>query len=256
MISLGIDLGSRTSKIVAYDVEANSLKGSYITHTGINAKETARYIYEKIIELNDIAESEIKSIYSTGYGRKIVPFADKKISEITCHAHGVLHFFPEAKTIIDIGGQDSKIIIIENGRVVDFVMNDKCAAGTGRFLEVAANILELSVDELAEHHFKSEKEIKISNVCVVFAESEMIGKIAEGETSHDIIAAVHNSIAKRIRAMSARMAINHPIIFTGGVAMNDGMRTALSDAFSHTILSPKTPTITGALGAAILAAKN
>ena len=256
MITIGIDLGSRTSKIIAYDIDKKEILGEFITHTGVNPKETSQYIYEKILEDLQIDQSQIKAIFSTGYGRNIVPFAQKKISEITCHAHGVLHFFPEAKTIIDIGGQDSKIIILNNKRVIDFGMNDKCAAGTGRFLEVAANILELTVSELAGHHFKSTKEINISSVCVVFAESEMIGKIAEGESSHDIIASVHRSISKRIRGMAARMTVNSPIIFTGGVAKNSGMRDSLEKEFNAKIQSPPNPTITGALGAAILAAQS
>ena len=250
--TVGIDSGSRTTKIVV--LNKRNLIFSDITDTGVNPKKTAEKLYHNALLECSLSESEISAIYSTGYGRNIVLFADKKVSEITCHARGVNFLFPEARTVIDIGGQDSKVILLdENGKVSDFVMNDKCAAGTGRFLEVVAHIFEITVDDLGDHSLNSKKEIDINNTCVVFAESEIIGLISLGNRTEDIIMAVHRSIAKRTKNLLSQLAWRKPLVFTGGVAKNCGMKKALSVVLNSEIITPDYSSMTGALGAALFA---
>ena len=252
IITIGIDLGSRTSKLAV--IEDGKHIFSLHKTTGVNPKITATDLLNKTKERLNITDKDITKIYSTGYGRNIVPFSNKKISEISCHAKGVNFIFPQANSIIDIGGQDSKGILINNkGRVLDFVMNDKCAAGTGRFLEVTANILEVTVDDLGTLALTSDKDVKVNSTCVVFAESEIIGLISQGIEANDIIRSVHLSIAKRTKNLIARLHWQKPLIFTGGVAKNIGMKYALEEMIGHEILVPEDPFITGALGAAFFA---
>lgn len=251
---VGIDSGSRMTKIIV-------LKNNKIVHwdvcdTGVNPKISAKKLLDVAAMRLETDSDEFK-IFSTGYGRNIIPFSEKKIAEISCHAKGVNYLFPQARTVIDIGGQDSKIILVNpNGKVTDFVMNDKCAAGTGRFLEVAANILEKTVDELGEISLTSRKQTKMNSTCVVFAESEIIGLISEGNTIEDIIMSVHLSIARRTKSLFSQLHHQNPIVFTGGVAKNIGMQKALSDVLQSEILIPKEPLITGALGAAVFASES
>lgn len=250
--SIGIDLGSRTAKIVV--LNSNEIIHSNVTDTGVNPKVTSEKIFEQTLKDSNLKKTDIGKIYSTGYGRNIVPFADKVISEISCHARGVNFLFPQARTIIDIGGQDSKVILIgNNGKVSDFTMNDRCAAGTGKFLEVVANTLETTVDELGELSARSKEEFDINSTCVVFAESEIIGMIAQGKTPADITRAVHHSIARRTKNLVSQLHWQEPVVFTGGVAMNSGMQTALADILKTDMIIPENSFITGALGAALFA---
>ncbi|MCF7792681.1 MAG: acyl-CoA dehydratase activase [Candidatus Cloacimonetes bacterium] len=250
--NIGIDLGSRMAKIVV--LEDQEIFYLNVADTGVNPKETAKKLLNEVLQKKNLALSDISSIYSTGYGRNIVPFSDIRISEISCHAKGVNYFFPYAKTVIDIGGQDSKIILLEkNGKVVDFAMNDKCAAGTGRFLEVTANILEITVDDLGKTADQSKEDIDINSTCVVFAESEIIGLIAAGNKPADIVNSVHRSIAKRIKNLMSQMNWQKPVVFTGGVAQNLGMRRSIAQVLNVEIESPENSLITGALGAALYA---
>lgn len=250
--NIGIDLGSRMAKIVL--LENGNLIYSQVTDTGVFPQNTATKLLEDTLKTNNLQKENVNKIYSTGYGRNIVPFSSKRISEISCHAKGVSYFFPQAKTVIDIGGQDSKIILLgAKGKVLDFVMNDKCAAGTGRFLEVAANILEISVQEMGPTALKSKEIIDINSTCVVFAESEIIGLIAAGIDPADIVNSVHRSIAKRIKNLMAQLAWQKPVVFTGGVAQNSGMRKSISDTLDMQVESPNNSLITGALGAALYA---
>ncbi|MDO9578803.1 MAG: acyl-CoA dehydratase activase [Candidatus Cloacimonadales bacterium] len=253
-INIGIDLGSRLSKLVV--LQNNDILYQEVTDTGVNPQKTASRLLENALEKTKLERSKIDKIFSTGYGRNIVPFADNRISEISCHAKGVNFFFPKAKTVIDIGGQDSKAILLaEKGKVIDFVMNDKCAAGTGRFLEVVANILEITVDDLQEISLQSKEDIDINSTCVVFAESEIIGLIAAGKEPADIVKAIHRSIARRIKNLIAQMAWQTPVIFTGGVATNKGMQKAIAETLGEEISVPQNSFITGALGAALLASE-
>jgi (R)-2-hydroxyacyl-CoA dehydratese activating ATPase len=253
-INIGIDLGSRMSKIVA--LQNNQIIYDEVTDTGVNPQKTATRLLENVLQSTEINRSGINKIFSTGYGRNIVPFADKRISEISCHAKGVSYYYPKARTVIDIGGQDSKAILLGiNGKVIDFVMNDKCAAGTGRFLEVVANILEITVNDLQRISEESKEDIDINSTCVVFAESEIIGLIAAGKAPADIVKAIHRSIAKRIKNLIASMSLQKPVVFTGGVAQNMGMQKAIAKTLREDLLVPENSFITGALGAALLAAE-
>ncbi len=250
--SVGIDLGSRTSKIVL--LFKKEIIYFDVTDTGVNPKVTSKKIYEQALKDSNLKKTNVGKIYSTGYGRNIVPFADKVISEISCHARGVNFLFPNARTIIDIGGQDSKVILIgKNGKVSDFAMNDRCAAGTGKFLEVVATTLETTVDELGELSARYKEEFDINSTCVVFAESEIIGMIAQGKTPADITRAVHHSIARRTKNMVSQLHWQKPVVFTGGVAMNMGMQMELSSVLNTELLIPENSLITGALGAALFA---
>ena len=252
-LNIGIDLGSRMAKIVL--LQNNDILYNEIRDTGVNPQKSANCLMENALTNCNLDRSQINRIFSTGYGRNIVPFADKRISEITCHAKGVHYFFPSTRTVIDIGGQDSKVILLsEKGKVVDFIMNDKCAAGTGRFLEVAANILEITVDHLHDVSEQCKEDIDINSTCVVFAESEIIGLIAAGKDPADIVKAIHRSIAKRTKNLMAQLHWQSPVVFTGGVAKNIGMQKAISGILGETLSVPENSFITGALGAAILAA--
>ncbi|MCF7858054.1 MAG: acyl-CoA dehydratase activase [Candidatus Cloacimonetes bacterium] len=248
----GIDLGSRMSKIII--LENDQIIYSKVISTAVNPKVTSQILYDSALSELSLSTSDIIAIYSTGYGRNIVPFAHKKISEISCHAKGANYFYPEARTVIDIGGQDSKIILVnEKGHVTDFVMNDRCAAGTGKFLEVTATTLETTIDHLGQLSLQSTEKLEINSTCVVFAESEIIGLIAEGKSQADIISSVHYSIARRTKNLISQLTWHSPIVFTGGVAKNIGMRKSISEIMNSKVLVPENSFITGALGAAILA---
>ncbi len=252
MIIVGIDLGSRMSKIVI--LKDNDIIYSNVRDTGVNPRKRSEELLDQALQETSISKSEINSIYSTGYGRNIVPFSDKRISEISCHAKGANYFFPQVKTIIDIGGQDSKIILVDSrGHVTDFVMNDRCAAGTGKFLEVTATTLETTIDKLGEISRMSTNQVNINSTCVVFAESEIIGLITEGLQKPDIINAVHYSIARRTKNLISQLHWQKPIVFTGGVAKNIGMQKAISDLMKTKVDVPENSFITGALGAALFA---
>lgn len=253
MLTVGIDIGSITTKIAMMD-------GGKILHTdvalsGYDMDKAWRDIYAKMLQSTGKKEADVKYIISTGYGRNIVDAAQKKITEITCHAAGAKYFYPKVKAVIDIGGQDSKFIKIDDsGNVADFVMNDKCAAGTGRFLEVMARALHVEIKDFAAMSKKATKAAVISNMCTVFAESEVISLIAKGESRENIIAGIHESIASRMMSMMNRSGVVKPIVMTGGVSKNMGMRDALERKVGTKIDVPEQAQICGAIGAAILGA--
>jgi len=252
MIYAGIDAGSRTVKVVLVD-ENCKIISSGITDQGIKQAEIASELLEKTLEQVKAKRQDVARVVATGYGRDALDFVDTTITEITCHARGVYHLMSEAGTIIDIGGQDSKLIRLEqNGKVRDFVMNDRCAAGTGRFLEVLARELEINLQDLGQYAGKAEKPAAISSMCVVFAETEIIGLLASGESRENIVAGVQHSIATRISSMAGRN-LDQPVILTGGVALIPGMPRAIEKAVGHPVIVSRTPQFTGALGAAILA---
>ncbi len=251
MLTIGLDIGSTTSKIVLFDHVANKIVDWNYTATGVNPKKTAEKLYSDILVKNSL--NKVDYLVSTGYGRKLVDFRDKISSEIICHAKGLAFLNPEVRTVIDIGGQDSKVIVLDdNQKVVDFVMNDKCAAGTGRFLEVLATILETSVEELSDLAFQAQEEVDINSTCVVFAESEIIGMIAKGYSRNTIIKAVHKSIARRIVNQVHSLNWNKPLAFTGGVSFNKSMKSILEEMLDAPIYTYQTPIITGALGASLI----
>lgn len=251
MITAGIDIGSLTAKCAL--MKDGELIAYKVIKVSPDLEETARRVFQETLKAAGVKEEEVEKIIATGYGRNKVGFADKKVTEISCHAKGALYFIPTARTVVDIGGQDSKVIAIENGKVAEFVMNDKCAAGTGRFLEVMAAALNLKVEELGEVAEKAKRATKISSTCTVFAESEVISHLASGEKVEDIVAGIHEAIASRIAAMARRVKIEPDIVLTGGVAKNRAMKKALEKEFGMEIKTPPEPQIVGAVGAALFA---
>jgi len=245
----GIDIGSTMTKVVI--LYNSDVIYSYAGITGAGHRQLANRIMEKALSSTGVSLDKFSFIVATGYGRINVPFADKQITEISCHGRGVAHLFPEARSIIDIGGQDSKVIKIAKGRVVDFVMNDKCAAGTGRFLEVIAEVLSLEIDEMGDISLSSQNPAQISNICTVFAEQEVVSSLSKGIPVNDLVAGVHKSMATRIHRMSTKLKVEKDLVVTGGGAKNKGMIKMLSDRFGYPVLVPAEPLLTGALGAAL-----
>jgi (R)-2-hydroxyacyl-CoA dehydratese activating ATPase len=209
-------------------------------------------VMEEALAQAHLGFDDLAYVVATGYGRINVPFADKQVTEITCHAKGLHSLLPTAKTIVDIGGQDSKGIKIHDGKVVSFVMNDKCAAGTGRFLEVIADALGVSLGRLGELSLSASVPAAISNTCTVFAEAEVISQLANGESVPNLIAGVHDAIATRVFAMVNKLRIEQDVAITGGGAKNIGLVRALEKRFGCVVLVPEEPLITGALGAALI----
>jgi predicted CoA-substrate-specific enzyme activase len=253
MICAGIDAGSRSIKAVLFDTGRMQTIASGLADQGVEQERLAAELLKKLLKDAGLDRPQISGIVATGYGRNAVRFADTTITEITCHARGVHQLAPDARTIIEIGGQDSKVISLEDGgRVRDFAMNDRCAAGTGRFLEMVAARLDMNWEKLAEVAGQSKKPALISNMCVVFAETEIIGLLADGKPLPDVVAGVQNSIAMRVSALAGRF-ISPPVYFTGGVALQSGMARALEEVLACPVRVAPQPQFTGALGAAILA---
>ena len=255
MVFAGVDAGSRTIKVALINDEDMRVVASGIYDQGVRQSAIAQDLFHKVLFESGVEIKDIGHIVATGYGRNALGWADTIVTEITCQAYGVNEQNPDVRTIIDIGGQDSKLIRLDQtGIVHDFEMNDRCAAGTGRFLEIVAERLEMKLEDLGECAEKAKKPAAISSMCVVFAEAEIVGLLASGESPENIAAGVQNSIARRIGAMAgARM--KSPVVFTGGVALISGMKHALSKALDHSVLVAENPQMTGAFGAAIIAAK-
>ncbi len=250
----GVDIGSLTAKAVM--LEDGEIIGKSLVMTGHNSRLAGRRALDLALKEAGFPEDAIQNIVATGYGRLSIDFPAEQVTEITCHARGAHKIVPDAHTVIDLGGQDSKAIALDDsGRVVDFVMNDKCAAGTGRFLEVMAHALEIGIENLGEASLQSEEPAPISSVCTVFAESEVISRIAEGVSKVDIAAGIHQAIASRIYAMAARIPLKERFVMTGGVAKNIGVVKALESKFKTSFVVPPEPQHVGALGAAIIAAE-
>ncbi|MEW6374307.1 MAG: acyl-CoA dehydratase activase [Thermodesulfobacteriota bacterium] len=245
----GIDVGSTMTKAVILN---EGIIASIIGPTGPEQRRLANKVMEEALKKVALPFQAITYIVSTGYGRINVPFADKQFTEITCQAKGIANLFPKTKTIIDIGGQDCKGIKIDAGKIVDFVMNDKCAAGSGRFIEVIADTLGVPLDKVGDLSLQSKNPAKISNICTVWAQQEVAASLAEGVPLPDLLAGVHQSLADRIGRMVNRLTVEEAVIVTGGGGKNKGLLKALSEQLGHEILVPEEPLITGALGAALL----
>lgn len=253
MLTAGIDIGSITAKAAL--LQDGKIIGTKITFTGYNAEAAGIKVYEETLAEAGLDKSAVAKIVSTGYGRNSVKFADRTFTEILAHAAGAHFVNNKVRTIIDIGGQDSKAISLdETGKVKNFVMNDKCAAGTGRFLEVMARALEVNLDEFGAMSLRARQPAKISSLCTVFAESEVISLIARGEQRPQIIAGIHESIAARVSSMLARVGVAEPVMITGGVARNEGVVHALEKKLGVKIEVSPYAQANGAIGAAVLAA--
>jgi len=245
-----VDIGARSVEVLLHD--GAEIVDVIIGDSLRDPRGNAEALFEKILGMNGLDRRSLESVTATGYGRNYFQHATRTFSEIICHARGVAHLFPEAATIIDIGGQDSKIIRLENGKPVDFSMNDRCAAGTGRFIEMAGDILGITLEDMDAATRDGEDDVEISTMCAVFAESEIIGLLQGGTPRDRILRGVFRSVAARTLGMAGGAGVKAPLVFTGGVARNPGVVRAVAGETGMRIIVPPEPRITGALGAALL----
>ncbi len=255
MLAIGLDIGSTTTKAAVLD--SGSVLGCAVAATGANCRRTVEAVLGEALAAAERAADEIGYTLATGYGRRLVE-ADATVSEITANAAGARHLTrtgPPIRTVIDIGGQDSKVIAVDaEGIVQNFAMNDKCAAGTGRFLEVMSRILEVDLDQLGPLSLQSAERVSISSVCTVFAETEVVSLLAQARRAPDIIAGVHRSIARRVGDLARSVGVAEPVFFDGGPALNVGLQRALEEELGVRLVVPESPQVATAVGAATLAA--
>jgi len=254
MMTCGIDMGARATKAVM--VADGRAMAEAIHDTGSDPVAAAQNVFATALDRAHLKESDLAAIVATGYGRGSLPFASTTVTEITCQARGVRHVVPEARGILDVGGQDTKAIALdEEGRIRDFLLNDRCAAGTGRFLEVMAGALGLDPDEAGRLALTADRPVTIASTCTVFAESEIVSLRARGHRREAILAGVHAAVAARLKGMAGRIVMESPIVFTGGVAKYpatvEAVRAALREA-GFDVIVPPSPQTTGALGAALM----
>jgi predicted CoA-substrate-specific enzyme activase len=249
MISVGIDSGSATTKAVL--VDNGQIVAGVVLPTAFDFLSAAENVYNKVLVDAEVDKKDVSGVYATGYGRNSIKFANKAVSEITAHTMGVHHLYPEVNGVIDIGGQDSKVISVSNGKVTDFLMNDKCAAGTGKFLEYTARALEVPIDEFGPLALTSKTPAGITSMCTVFAESEAISLRARGFKKEDIAAGLIESVARRVAVMVRQVGLKQNVAFVGGVAKNTGIKVALEKELNISLFVPPDPQVTGALGAAL-----
>lgn len=253
IFTMGIDVGSTASKCVIME-DGKKIIGKSVISVGTGTSGPVRAIAQALEQTQFKDMKELDCIIGTGYGRNSLEGIDAQMSELSCHAKGANFLFPRVRTIIDIGGQDSKALkISENGMLENFVMNDKCAAGTGRFLDVIVKVLEITLEDLEVLDAKSTKDITISSTCTVFAESEVISQLAKGTKIEDIIKGIHTAIASRVGSLAKRVGVQDDVIMTGGVALNKGMVRALEKNLGYKIHTSKYCQLNGAIGAALFA---
>jgi predicted CoA-substrate-specific enzyme activase len=248
----GIDLGSTMTKVLLIDEEGQVIARRHGA-TGAEHRRLANRVMARALEEACLSLEQLDYIVATGYGRVNVPFADCQVTELSCHAKGVGHLFPKARTVIDIGGQDAKALKIKDGRLIDFAMNDRCAAGTGRFLEVTATTLGIKLEEMGKLSLEAAASVAIGNTCTIFAQQEIVGLITAGKPLPQILAGLHEAIARRVVEMSRGLKIEADVVLTGGVAQNEGVVKAISHSLGTKVLVPEEPLYSGALGAALLA---
>lgn len=253
--TMGIDIGSTASKSVILK-DGKEIISKAVVDVGAGTSGPKRVI-EEVTKAAGLSRGDISYILATGYGRNsLLEWADNQMSELSCHAKGANYLFPNVRTVIDIGGQDAKVLKVgPNGVLINFVMNDKCAAGTGRFLDVMAKILEVNIGELEGLGEKSTEDVSISSTCTVFAESEVISQLSRGVHKNDIIKGIHRSVAGRVGGLAKRIGIEDDLVMTGGVALNGGVVEALEETLNHKIKRSPLTQYTGAIGAALFAYK-
>lgn len=250
--TLGIDVGSTASKCVILK-DGSEIVAKSLIDVGAGTSGPQRAI-DMVLENAGMSKEDMAYTLATGYGRNsLMEIADKQMSELSCHAQGAFFLFPKVHTVIDIGGQDVKVLHIENGMMTNFQMNDKCAAGTGRFLDVMARVLEVKVEDLGTLSAKSQKTVGISSTCTVFAESEVISQLAKGTDKCDIINGIHRSVAGRVSGLAHRIGVVPEVVMTGGVAQNSGVVGALQNELGCPIRTSPLTQYNGALGAALFA---
>ncbi len=249
----GVDVGSTQTKAVIVD-EAKAIVGRSLIDTGANVIRAAENAFQQALKSADLREEEVEYVIGTGYGRYKVTFGNTQVTEISCHGRGAVHMFPETCTVLDMGGQDTKAIRVSAaGEIVDFCMNDKCAAGTGRFLGAASSALDIPLEELGPMALRGERQVKISTTCTVFAESEVLSWLGKGKKIEDILLGVHQSIAMRATGLLRRVGIEEQVTFTGGVARNQAMIEALNKRLGLEVNVSEESHFMGALGAALFA---
>jgi predicted CoA-substrate-specific enzyme activase len=249
----GVDVGSTQTKAVVID-ESKRIVGRALIDTGANVIIAAEQAFAEALKSGNVDEKEVEYVVGTGYGRYRVTFGNTQVTEISCHARGAVHMFPGTRTVIDMGGQDTKAIRLKaSGEIIDFCMNDKCAAGTGRFLGAAASALNIPLDQLGQTALRAERPVRISTTCTVFAESEVLSWLGRGKKIEDILQGVHQSIAARSIGLLRRVGVEEQISFTGGVARNIGMIEALQKGLGAKLNVSEDSHFMGALGAAIFA---
>lgn len=255
MLVAGIDVGAATAKTVI--LEDDKITGYAIKPVGHDIKLVANEISKEALQRAGLSIfiEDLDYIVSTGYARESIEFANKTVSEIICHAKGAYFMIPSTRFIIDMGGQDSKAIELDQeGNIINFIMNDKCAAGTGRFLEVMAHILQVkSMDDMGPLALQSKEPCPVSSTCTVFAETEVVVLRAGGKHRNDLIAGVHKAVASRVASMAKNLTCKSDAVFTGGVARNTGVKKYLEEEFKREFLVPDEPQMIGALGAALIA---
>lgn len=251
IFTLGIDIGSTTSKAVVLKNGSIVISKDLIPFgTGTEGPEK---VYQSVLNKAKISENVLSNVIVTGYGRFTFKHAKQQISEVSCHAAGMHFLMPSVRTVIDIGGQDAKALSVnKDGKLIDFVMNDKCAAGTGRFLEVMSRVLNIPIDKLGEISSRAHRPVTISSICTVFAESEVISQLASGANIEDVVAGVHRSIAKKTASLALRIQLKDNIAVSGGVALNPGIIQELSVALNRPVYTVKDAQLAGAYGAAVL----
>lgn len=249
----GVDVGSTQTKAVVID-EARRIVGQALIDTAANVTAAAEKSYSRALAAADLEERDVEYVIGTGYGRYRVNFGNRQVTEISCHGRGAVHMFPATRTVLDMGGQDSKAIRVgSDGSIIDFCMNDKCAAGTGRFLGAASAALLVPLDELGPTALRAQKPVRISTTCTVFAESEVLSWLGKGKKVEDILWGVHQSIAARSIGLLRRVSIENEITFSGGVARNTGMIRALEEGLSRSLNVSDNSHFMGAFGAALFA---
>lgn len=252
MLTMGVDIGSASSKVVILK-DGKEIIAAQVVTVGTGTSGPTK-VLQQALTVSGVERSDISKAIVTGYGRMTYLDADEQISEITCHAKGVHYLVPAARTIIDIGGQDAKAIKLDGqGFVSNFVMNEKCAAGTGRFLEVMSRVLEVEVSKIDELGQQAETVVPISSTCTVFAESEVISQLAAGSKRPDVAAGIHQSVARRVAGLVGRVGITPSVVITGGVALNGGVVKAMEKELKVPIVVSPRSQLTGALGAALIA---
>ncbi|MDY6835618.1 MAG: acyl-CoA dehydratase activase [Chloroflexota bacterium] len=256
MFVAGIDIGSLWAKVVILENERDEIKIHVqgVKPTSMRAQESAEVVLEEALKNGSLSRADIEKTVATGYGRITVPWATKTITEITCHAKGINWLLPSVRTLIDIGGQDTKTISVDDdGNVRNFLMNDKCAAGTGRFIEVMAGAVGIDLEEIGQLALQAAEKVHISSLCTVFAESEAVSLVSQGVPVSDIIAGIFESISDRVCNMLSRMRCEEEYALSGGTALNIGIVKALKDKIGCKLLIPDEPRTVGALGAALIA---
>lgn len=252
MLTMGVDIGSTSSKAVVLR-DGKELIAERVVPIGTGPVGPAM-VYRETLALAGIQRSDIARLVVTGYGRLTFEGADQQISELSCHAKGMHFLNPETRTLIDIGGQDVKAMRLgSSGRLENFVMNDKCAAGTGRFLEVMAKVLNVSVQELGALSAQARETVTISNTCTVFAESEVISQLAGNAAPADIAAGIHRSVAKRVASLASRVGVEPMVAMSGGVALNTGIVRAMEEELKQPVFVSPRCQLAGAVGAAVFA---